>query len=102
MNIPKEVIDKAKEGGWKPSGLDLYKVGNVDAINKYRVVLSPEFWIALGKALNKNESYLSPLYGCDDVEGDWWWGIAMRFYDLILTGGDTDAFWQEILLAHSR
>ncbi len=124
--IPKQAIEKAVEGGWQqwangtsPSGEDL--AASIDnAIFDWPITaLDPTFWQALGKTLGwekkmvvrrgmviGNFGWESPdknirFYGEEMGAGmDYmnpWVYYAHRFYDLILTGGDTDKFWQEIL-----
>lgn len=78
-------------------------------------VIDPTFWQALGKELGWNKrvckgcgSEAKPVEGeyhricptCnrgneDRIDG--WQFRAHRFYNLLLTGGDTDAFWKELL-----
>jgi|SRR5579871_4920013 len=96
MIIPKAAIEKALEGGWKRAN---YSPGWAPAsmaanIVVYQVALDPSFWQALGKALKEG-----------DLKETWpngttyypWQRIALDFYDLILTGGDTEEFWEELL-----
>lgn len=81
------------------------------------VFVDPEFWKCLGKSCGWEESieiFMSDYTGNHPfmggtldypyVEGAGmtykglrWKYEAMRFFDLILIGGDTDAYWQEIL-----
>lgn len=70
------------------------------------IALDPLFWQALGKALG-----LRPARFVYDAEGEetkevdmdsrhfdeTWVGKATEFYHLILTGGDTKKFWEELL-----
>lgn len=75
------------------------------------IALDPIFWQALGKSCGwQKQPYLCP--GCQTIgtregnhmnacphkyrRGDWR-EEALEFYDLILTGGDTTAYWEEIL-----
>lgn len=144
MTIPKEVIDKAFEGGWMSSVA-------LDSSSRWQcVALDKTFWKALGNALGWETSKYracemkKPFYygeskrGSGAIVGEskdktqwyvrWdygrngkptqgmgarqpypkenisirdtsssWQMVARRFYDLILTGGDTDAFWQQLL-----
>lgn len=110
MHIPKEAIEKAIEGGWcknygngKPPfkhgvGRDavtiLYNEGGPIQTYYYaQIALDPTFWQALGKSCgwDKNASVYSHTTMTQ------WQQAAMQFYDLILTGGDTEKFWAEIL-----
>ena len=99
MNIPKEAIEKAIEGGWKPNahneGIDWRGV-----IQPWQATAcDPSFWQSLGKALGWTEridgglKYENGFYKKLPVE-QWY---AHKFYDLILTGGDTEVFWKELL-----
>lgn len=96
--IPKNAIEKAEEGGWKP------EVSNWEStphsyLYEYSFVLSPDFWQSLGKSLgweeirNEERPYLSYNQGLM-----WGWeAVAHRFYDLILTEKSTDEFWYNLL-----
>lgn len=91
--IPKEAIEKAIEGGWK---VPYWGTNNI--CREYVFALDPAFWQTLGKALptkfsNPNGSGYVGAKG--RVLG--WKDHAMHFYDLILTGGDTKPFWDELL-----
>jgi hypothetical protein len=94
--IPKQAIELAKRRGWKPAEYRHrlhYRTGGKNgrgttqttsaSITEHEIALDPTFWQALGKALGWIKEY--------------WWPRAMKFYDLILTGGDTDAYWNELL-----
>lgn len=81
--IPKTIIEKAFEGGYKS------RVG--DLVSWEEIALDPAFWQCLGKALGW-ERYTMPY-------GDWKM-YARRFYDLILTGQSTDEFWKELYQIH--
>lgn len=84
-----------------------------------RVALDPLFWSSLGKALGWNkkmvirrgtvignfccppsaeirgECFEEMGFGMDYLDPQIYY--THRFYDLILNGGDTDAYWQELL-----
>jgi hypothetical protein len=113
MNIPKEAIEKAIEGGWaevRLKELPNWNVGSRTAIAFWKelplagshksfprkqylqmssIALDPLFWQALIPErhdftnLTKNE--------------DTWYTVAIRFYSLILQGTDTTEFWKELL-----
>jgi hypothetical protein len=76
------------------------------------VVVDPEFWKALGKALGWGDKckdcYIGePHEWCQhgshlDMYGKYWknapWAdAASRYFDIKLTGGDEDAFWKGLL-----
>lgn len=117
--IPKEAIEKAIEGGWEAFGhcsptcpepatfevsVDgIYVIFHEDnsvvehAIDNVgypaeRIVLDASFWKSLGKALGWEE-----LTEQGNPSGTGWYYRASAFLDLVLTGGDTDAFWKELL-----
>lgn len=50
--------------------------------------LDPLFWQVLGKALGWVDAAYNP--------NAWQWN-ARRYFDLVLTGGDTSKFWKELL-----
>jgi len=84
--IPKVAIEKAIEGGWNDR---LYRVdmGNRSVwTHSEALVLDPAFWQALGRALGWEEYH----WKHDRT-------TQHRFYDLVLTGGDTEAYWNELL-----
>lgn len=92
--IPTQAIEKAIEGGW--ISLD----PETDAKNWQKTALSRSFWQSLGKATgndSKNLYVYTSFTNNKEVEGWWQWAMH-RFLDtLILTGGDTEAFWEELL-----
>jgi hypothetical protein len=94
--IPKQAIEKAIEGGWND------KIGgHYEEIGFWQTIaLDPTFWQALGKALGWNGLILELIPDADRgkiIDPNEWHGHALDFYDLILTGGDTEAFWNELL-----
>lgn len=80
--IPKSAIEKAIEGGY-PRNSEL-----LDTYCTHGIALDPTFWQALAKV---------GLYTKSPRTVDPWKRTAREFYDLILTGGDTEKFWEEIL-----
>ena len=106
--IPKQAIEKAIEGGWHSElgldGVNEYGAYFNDGLYHYRpqeIALDPSFWQALGKALGwtdySEEHYTDSRDRTYSRTHKTWWLNASRFYDLILTGGDTDAFWRGVL-----
>lgn len=125
--IPKRATDLAIEGGWTPvEWEDLVvllprsfgRAGLEPWVESY-IVLDPTFWQALSKALGWGEGkyatrverrtraypmavfpqsdvFIFSQYATRDIF-DVWRFNAHRLYDLILTGGDTEKFWEEIL-----
>lgn len=107
MNIPKKAIEKAFEGGWRPhngtdySGYKIKKVnkragyylekGNASSfLDLFHTALDLLFWQALckGWADIQNEDY------------SWcpaWLYWAGELNTVILTNGDTDKFWADLL-----
>lgn len=96
--IPKQAIEKAIEGGWKPAW---HKRGDNDQLTAeyvadapHETALDPSFWQALARSLAWN----SPTAKFTDIgSNSRWVKTAHHFYDLVLTGGDTEKFWEEIL-----
>lgn len=114
--IPKEAIEKAIEGGWKPLAVEvgLKWIYDEDGVHWYNpeetrdgsvtfgfheIALDKTFWQSLGKALGKEGIELTRSHENWDTE-PWWQYAARRFYDLILTGGDIEKFWNEVLPAN--
>lgn len=96
--IPKRAIELSIEGGWAN-----YRKEEIDR-GGYKIALDPTFWQALGKSLGW-EAYVGEFsweicsgghdsHSFEDAEWKMW---ALMFYDLILTGGNTDAYWKELL-----
>lgn len=99
MNIPKEIIEKAIEGNYEGLTQHDLDTDNYNAETWYKIALDPSFWQALFP--------YNALDGHDDRECNClkryeWKEEAHNFYDLVLTEGDTDAFWHEILSAHTQ
>lgn len=85
--IPDEAILRAMEGGYRPPPKEL---------TDWRFyALDHGFWSALGKALQWDEEVTSSNFKIDSMSG--WEHYALWFTHLILTGGDTESFWAEIL-----
>lgn len=83
--IPTRAIELAIEGGWKNDFvLEAYNYSSFMA----SAALDPAFWQALVKNLRpQNETRAL------------WLVKAEQFAYLILTNGDTDKFWDELLKA---
>lgn len=106
MNIPKEAIEKAIEGGWKPSKFRERFMYNTSykrfsqsktssaAISSHEIALDPTFWQALGESLGWKE-WTTTMLVYDELT---WFHYAHKFTDLILQGKDTDEFWKELLV----
>lgn len=111
--IPKEAIEKAIEGGWhldtpniarfaNDKGVQLYET---DGLKTYvameaEIALDPSFLQALGKALGWEKETHAFVHGREDVTtigGRTWLIRAFQFYEIVLTGGDTEKFWEELL-----
>ncbi len=96
--IPQRIIEKAIEGGWNAYfGRQGELLITRDTSNSsagtwtpqwQEIVLDIFFWKALGK-VEFNDPNVKTLE--DPIHR------AHRFYDLILTGGDTEKFWEELL-----
>lgn len=87
-----EAIKLAIEGGFKFAP---------EAINNRSlwpsIILMPEFWQALGNAFIEKDGQNSDWnYILGDPQPPWQ-RHAHQYFDLILTGGDLDAFWKGLL-----
>lgn len=90
--IPKEAIEKAIEGGWQVE--DVLQTGNLIVDTKFmhqQATLDPSFWKCLGKAQGWQGKH-EPLTDMLVLQAH-----VHKFIDLILTGGDTEKFWRELL-----
>lgn len=109
--IPKQAIEKAIEGGWEsnlPSvvakSVDDHKEAlHADILTKIMwaqfaplAVCDPTFWQSLGKELGWSEVTPGNAVMSTYFPQTWRYN-ALRFYDLILTGGDTEEFWVKLL-----
>lgn len=84
--IPKNAKDKAFDGGWLPFATKSYLPG------WQAIALDQTFWQCLGKALGwEHEDTIKPM------SEERWIRYARHFYDLILTGGNIQAFWNDLL-----
>lgn len=116
--IPKAVIEKAFEGGWRhfehSAGLAAH---NVLAVSYWQIIaLDPSFWQALGKALNwgrhlnwcrwetveceyKSTHLFCPHaeHGCTCRSSITWQHRAESFCHIVLTDQPTEQFWEELL-----
>lgn len=99
MTIPKLAIERAIEGGWAESLTDFLNTNGDDLKSPQEIALDPSFWQSLGKVLvwEKMCDPYCRFENCVDCAN--WLPKAHRFYDLILTGGDTEKFWEELLSA---
>lgn len=70
-----------------------YSLGTADIFDYQIVLLDPLFWQALGKALKWGESELWE----NDKNIPHWKLHALNFFELKLTGGDEEKFWEELL-----
>lgn len=98
-----------------------FPIGHNDKYYKEKIALDPLFWQALGKALGENREhewfrcenenckadseYVSMIF-CSYCgtklskfikHSEWWKTTAMQYFDLVLTGGDTEKFFKELL-----
>lgn len=97
MNIPKEAITKAIEGGWEPRKYDL---GADCEFNEWmHFALDPTFWQCLGKALGWYTPVFNDKHRFSHNHSIYpnWLEVALDFQELILTGGDAKAYWDELL-----
>ena len=87
--IPKEIYELAMKQGWEPA---------IDLIQWEINALDRDFWQALGKGLGWGlilEKDGEKIWDEDrkkSTESE----NAHRFFDLVLTNGDLDTFWNEL------
>lgn len=122
--IPKRAIELAREAGFAHGtllGMKCVEVeddnvvfsdgqGTTCTLRLSQIALTPSFWVALGKALGWEGKYRETIVGVGHAadglsaevkkvrsKNEVWFDTAHRFYDLILTGGDTEKFWADII-----
>lgn len=85
--------------GWDKKGSLEYSdyIGWEEEMTFDEIVLDPLFWQALGKALGKEDEDYTDDPFADWKYWEWWKGAAHHYFDIILTGGDTEKFWSELL-----
>lgn len=90
--IPKRAIELSIEGGYEIA----YNMSQTKGtMRQNEIALDPEFWSALGKSLGWDEEVTSSNFKIDSMSG--WEHYALWFTHLILTGGNTESFWAELL-----
>lgn len=93
--IPKAAIDLAISENFLPDHGYFYSSPNWAFV----MALTPKFWQCLGKAKGwPSEDGSIPIemtFGTWEIERPT--GRALQFCRLILTGGDVEAYWNEIL-----
>ncbi len=99
--IPKHIIVKAIEGGWKSPTHYYWR--------DYQggVVIDPLFWQALGKAKGWNVEHITKdgdtaknhrgYRICSKFCGKEWLYHSTQFFDLLMTGGDIEKFWEDLI-----
>jgi hypothetical protein len=96
MQIPREAIEKAIEGGWatyKGEPIEFYFYD--ECRPKWQeIAFDPSFWQALGQTLNWYGLY-SDVFGKDAIAA--WQRKAHEFYALVLTSRNTEKFWEDLL-----
>ena len=119
MKILQDILELAFQGGYPyrddPDGNPYTEEDH------YRIVCSQEFWVSLGKALGWEKSTVTfkvkkkeisavsrkgTIYYTRDAHTITrpvrnakmkWKRIAREFFDLLLTGGDTEKFWADLI-----
>lgn len=105
--VPDKAFELAEKGGYLKTRIE-------DRQNWQFYILQPDWWQSLEKSLNwfgvwSREYWTSKSdqlhakgldrFGTTEEELPPWRWYSARFYDLILTGGDTEKFWEELLAA---
>jgi hypothetical protein len=68
-------------------------IGRFTRYCKAEVIQDPLFWQALGKALRWESNYQRKRGGYHFA----WLHNAIQYHEMVLTDGDTDTFWKELL-----
>ena len=61
------------------------------------IIQDPLFWQALGKALGWGFNLKKNPFDEDEIGVDRWLAEALNYFHLVLTGGNTEKWWQELL-----
>lgn len=88
--IPRWAIECAYKGGWHAS---THHQVAAHVFCQAHYALDPLFWQALGK---KFEWWREKAEYRLNYKDEQWAMYAHRFYDLILTGGDREKFWESL------
>lgn len=111
MQIPENIIKLAIEGGYDKGVAGVNGQTREQYLVGYsqHLVLEPAFWQALGKAKGWNhkctDCYIGePHEWCksgshlekDKYENCAWFDCANKFFNLLMTNGDTSKFWDDI------
>lgn len=112
--IPKEIISRAIEGGWRTApyykGKTLTK-DDVESIAEFftdqsgsgfktwqEIAFAPSFWQSLGKALGWGLVLgWEEAYAPTENAAQEWYQNAFHFYEQVLTGGDLELYWKDLL-----
>jgi hypothetical protein len=94
-----EAIKLAIENGWNA------KLGSV-VVMSGAFALEATFWQALGRALGWKKVVDADLFyspaASEKVMKAGWLYQALRYHELVLTGGDTDKFWKDLLKEETK
>lgn len=82
MTIPKEAIEKALAGGWRPDLNWDFVSRNFDINQRKELALDPAFWQALIPKVGKREL---------------WYFYAEEWFDRYMQGKDIEGFWRSVL-----
>lgn len=93
-------------GGWKEvstldhsetfDGETWYYIGGSQVLEQ-QIVLDPNFWKCLGEILSWNDFIPECAEPNKIVEPNQWINEAMNYYFLLLTDGDTEQFFEDLL-----
>jgi len=104
--IPKKAVVLALKNGWEPEIAEfaLYAVenGNEEDVQWQRIGFDPVFWQALGRALGWPLDVFDAMdeYARDrgKKSGERHWLLTPHsFLEVVLLGGNTEEFWQQVL-----
>ena len=93
-----------EKGGYEYPYYQLHEIDLTSRNVIHNIVLDPLFWQALGKALGSDKQFpfeqehQCPLCGDTKNTGhEWWLWKSHRYFSLLMTGGDTENFWKDLL-----
>ncbi len=86
----------------KPNGIELRGDDqDKDFRTIEQIILDPVFWQDLGKVLDLDNTARVVSRGNTRYLTIGWVDFARHYFDLVLTGGDTEKFWKELTNANA-
>jgi len=102
--IPKAAIEKAIERGWKYNGLEFegHPDFNDDELAYGWVRTTKGTYTVYRSEIALDPSFWQAVFPVSHYAATYWFDMAQKFSRLILTGGDLEAYWNELLSTPSR